>query len=831
MTSNRATEISLAHYVLLYYLVPPTPMERWYDKIIDDLFPVTIFQKYFELKSKDKNQLTEPDMLVLSSILDHLERIRTKVSKGHGIPLDVSQIVFLLPVYWTEDRQTDMLRTLFLETGWIAADDGESKLVVVPFVEAFVNFLHNSADHQIQLARERKYLMLSVCETNGRKKITYTCTCFQMQSAKELIAVSKTLASSDFLLVPTILDSRSIRLPKLNDVLLVAVKKLLTEMQIDSRNDTQCEVTDENNCAPEISEIASRFVEDLFREKRPLTDSYIVHESEFLPLVDSYESQLQDLSSLSYHQFMKIISLDTSVQQYAKQIVDFIQSFLDEYDLISNSPDGIHDIILRDNYLPDYYRYFIKESFLQAKLVRPETNFITIPDIGHLGEFAIQKPLKMIQIANVILPPVILGEEDSNSVASDRIQEDNSSFLPMNSYYIQVNIEEQQIKYILNKVIKTPSSKNAAQLFTVQEREISINGLASSASDEMWNHYQRLESEGHLGGLIDWCHKHEAILLSTRHYECFSTNMKKIVRAWCQDKQIFTNEELDTYHSVFIDDQCACALKITRRMLLEVGMKPAIANVATTIVGGAFSNDYFGLYQVSAWIVRGCMTSIVNSHYSYSLERFFQEKLRKLFQTHQRKPLMFFDNDAEVIMAQYLGRGGCSQISSTTYTIKFSMISQNNAYVFGLHDNHLDQCENIPVLQYKVLTSVMKFGVTSDYIPILHKGSTLSETGISKKFLFKEGIDLKISIYAQDSSQDGTYQSLITFLWFTDFSNGHSEVSVSIVPEHHSSSVNISMSRIATSKREVNSIIFDKTAAYYDKKSVNIHERLYLKKI
>ncbi|KAG1121569.1 hypothetical protein G6F42_012303 [Rhizopus arrhizus] len=798
----------------------------WNDKINEDLGLIvgTIFQKYFELKSKDKHQLAETDMLMLSSILNYLEEIRTKVFKDHGIPLDLSQIVFLLPVDWTEDRQTDMLRTLFLETGWIAADDGESKLVMVPFVEAFVDFLHKSADHQIQLGRERKYLMLSACKTNDPKKITYTCTCFQMQSAKELIAVSKTLASSDFLLVPTILDSRSIRLPELNDVLLVVIKKLLTEMQIKSRNDIQCGLADGDKREAEVSKIASRF------------DVSTLPESEFLQLVDLYKSQLQDLSSLSYHQFMKIISLDTSVQQYAKQIVDFIQSFLDEYDLISNSPDGIHDIILRDNYLPDYYRYFIKESFLQAKLVRPETNFITIPDIGHLGEFAIQKPLKMIQIAYAILPPVILNEEKFDNMAFDTMQ-DNSNFLPMNSYYVQVNIEEQQIKYILNKVIKTPSSKNAAQLFTVQEREISINGLASSASDEMWNHYQRLESEGHLGALIDWCHKHEAILLSTRHYECFSANMKKIIRAWCQDKQIFTNEELDTYHSVFIDDQCACALKITRRMLLEVGMKPAIANVATTIVGGAFSNDYFGLYQVSAWIVRGCMTSIVNSHYSYSLERFFQEKLRSLFLIHQRKPLLCFDNDAEVIMAQYLGRGGYSQISSTTYTINFSMLSQNNAYVFGLHDNHLDQCENIPV-QYEVEAWKMKFNnlainfkVTSDYIPILHKGSTLSETGISKKFLFKEGIDLKISIYAQDSSQDGTYQSLITSLWFTDFSNGHSEVSVSIVPEHHSSSINISMSRIATSKREVQSIIFEKTAAYYDKKSVSIHERLHLKRM
>ncbi|CAO0801448.1 unnamed protein product [Mucor circinelloides] len=808
--------------------------EEWNDKINEDLGLIVgaIFQKYFELKSKDKHQLTETDMLMLSSILNYLEEIRTKVSKDHGIPLDVSQIVFLLPIDWTEDRQTDMLRTLFLETGWIAADDGESKLVVVPFVEAFVNFLHNSADHQIQFGRERKYLMLSVCETNDQEKITYTCTCLQMQSAKELIAVSKTLASSDFLLVPTILDRRSIRLPELNDVLLVAIKKLLTEMQIKSRNDIQqCGLADEDKRESEVSEIASRFVRNLFINVYSIPDTNTFRESEFLQLVNLYKSQLQDLSSLSYHQFMKIISLDASVQQYTKQVVDFFQSFQDQYGLISNSPDGIQDIILCNTFsLKTHYFYFIKESFLQAKLVRSENSFILTPDIVRLVECAIQKPLKMIQIANAILPPIILNEEKFDIMAFDTVQEDNSSFLPMNSYYVQVNIEEQQIKYILNKVIKTPSSKNAAQLFTVQEREISINGLVSTASDEMWNHYQRVESEGHLGALIDWCHEHEAILLSTRHYECFSANMKKIVRAW-----IFTNEELDAYHSVFIDDQCACALKITRRMLLEVGMKPAIANVATTIVGVAFSNDYFGLYQVSAWIVRGCMTSIVNSHYSYSLERFFQEKLRSIFQIHQRKPLLCFDSDAEVIMAQYLGRGRYSQISSTTYTIKFSILSQNNAYVFGLRDNHLDQCENIPV-QYKAYkldfnNLTTNFKVKSDYIHILHKGSALPEAGISKTFLFKEGRDLRISIYAQDSSQDGTYQSLLTSLWFTDFSNGHSEVSVSIVPEHHSSSINISMSRIATSKREVNSITFDKTAAYYDKKSVNIHERLYLKKI
>jgi len=262
----------------------------WNDKINEDLGLIvgTIFQKYFELKSKDKHQLAETDMLMLSSILNYLEEIRTKVFKDHGIPLDLSQIVFLLPVDWTEDRQTDMLRTLFLETGWIAADDGESKLVMVPFVEAFVDFLHKSADHQIQLGRERKYLMLSVCETNDHKKITYTCTCFQMQSAKELIAVSKTLASSDFLLVPTILDSRSIRLPELNDVLLVVIKKLLTEMQIKSRNDIQCGLADGDKREAEVSKIASRFVKNLF------IDMYGISVSALDILIYSMESLLTE---------------------------------------------------------------------------------------------------------------------------------------------------------------------------------------------------------------------------------------------------------------------------------------------------------------------------------------------------------------------------------------------------------------------------------------------------------------------------------------------------------------------------------------------------------
>ncbi|GAN05987.1 hypothetical protein MAM1_0107d05463 [Mucor ambiguus] len=92
-----------------------------------------------------------------------------------------------------------------METEWITQNDPKNRLIFSPFIEGLCQRL--IARDITNLEREKKYLLLYLDKT------AIHLLSFQMQSAKELIAVSKKLAASDFLLVPTDLgDSVSIHL-------------------------------------------------------------------------------------------------------------------------------------------------------------------------------------------------------------------------------------------------------------------------------------------------------------------------------------------------------------------------------------------------------------------------------------------------------------------------------------------------------------------------------------------------------------------------------------------------------------------------------------------
>lgn len=256
--------------------------------------------------------------------------------------------------------------------------------------------------------------------------------------------------------------------------------------------------------------------------------------SDFVKDANLNACQLQELSNLSCYQFIKEISLNVKVQEYTGEIVGFMRDFRNEYGGFSNSPDGIQDIVLDYGvYGRDYYFFYISQALVRAKLVKPENSFIRTGATSLLFEdIAMQKSMKMIEIANAILPPVFLDKEKVENVAYNKTQDDSNSLLPLNSFYVQVTIGEQQINFILNKVVKEPSAKNIAQLFTIQQRKIKRDGIVAVASNNIWNHYQLLESEGHLGLLSNCCQEHDAIELSARRYKCFNSNIGKLIEAW-----------------------------------------------------------------------------------------------------------------------------------------------------------------------------------------------------------------------------------------------------------------------------------------------------------
>ena len=143
-------------------------------------------------------------------------------------------------------------------------------------------------------------------------------------------------------------------------------------------------------------------------------------------------------------------------------------------------------------------------------------------------------------------------------------------------------------------------------------------------------------------------------------------------------------EELDIYQPISTNINCKCALNITYRMLLEVGVKSAITNIATAITSTLASNDLFGLYVISALI-------IINDSKNVALNRFYsilKEAILKRLQAYQRTPAVFHGEKELVTckllgnwvndVKQILGIGSYSQVSSTSYMFRMGEFHEVN---------------------------------------------------------------------------------------------------------------------------------------------------------
>lgn len=189
------------------------------------------FKESLTLLSKDNGQLSQEERWTLSFGIDHFKEIKQKFSKKYGISFDKAQILFILPVGWTEEQYKYKLLTFFSEAEWITPKDNESKLVMTPFIQVLADDFQKSAKQKRHLDRERASLLISMQPASEDDSTKFSCTIFQMQSAKELIAVSRTLASSDFLLAPSIRNSKSIYLANWDNVIHNSVKQIITRIQ------------------------------------------------------------------------------------------------------------------------------------------------------------------------------------------------------------------------------------------------------------------------------------------------------------------------------------------------------------------------------------------------------------------------------------------------------------------------------------------------------------------------------------------------------------------------------------------------------------------------
>jgi len=226
---------------------------------------------------------------------------------------------------------------------------------------------------------------------------------------------------------------------------------------------------------------------------------------------------------------------DVNVEQFLGQVNHIIKDSLDQYGTAEGSPDGIQDVILYkcNPRIKNASCGIIEGALTKCVLKAVDTfqhrnAFIDTPEVAAVCASAMMKPHKMIQIASAILPPVLVDQENALTITRN-----SSEPIAPNSYYAQVLINKQHVDFILNKVIKASLSETTIQKFTVLEKRIEIQDIVEVASENMWNHYQFLDSDDLQASMLKICtRKHSAIELSLRHHMSFSSNLQKMVKIW-----------------------------------------------------------------------------------------------------------------------------------------------------------------------------------------------------------------------------------------------------------------------------------------------------------
>ncbi|GAN05981.1 hypothetical protein MAM1_0107c05457 [Mucor ambiguus] len=319
-----------------------------------------------------------------------------------------------------------------------------------------------------------------------------------------------------------------------------------------------------------------------------------------------------------------------------------------------------------------------RSALLDANFIDPKNYFDSDTGGYNISLGVMQKPLKMIQIANALLPPIVWDEGASRQVELIDHSNQKEDLLPPNSFYVQAYVNDGYIRFILNKVIAVSLLNGAIQksTFTIQEASVKLESTFDSVCDNMWNHLMSLEcltdinQHGH-------CDTHLKGEYSTADYCFFKCSITRIIEELLHGNFAKCNQDIDISHAIPISKECNCSFQVTIRALINIGLQPVIIHIATIIASSLASSSFFGLYTVSALIIMDDSKETLVKDYHDD----FKKAIQSCLKAHYKRTIIFYNREAVVAcqslgswcsgLQQAFGKGTYSQVSSTDYILRF----------------------------------------------------------------------------------------------------------------------------------------------------------------
>ncbi|CAO3646984.1 unnamed protein product [Mucor fragilis] len=783
ISSNRATEMGVLHAFNGNYALQNKSIQ-------------SLLKEYLDAYAKEQDQQNEKEKHSILVVQQCVRQLRQELLQDERIVLENCQIFFELPLGWTCNEYMDRLRALFMETEWIHQNNPKNRLIFSPFIECLIANKFNN------LEREKKYLLLCLDDT------AIHVLGFQMQSAKELIAVSKKLAASDFLLIPTNLgDSVTIDISDLDRLIynkvreivirqvsnIIQRKRFYKKSSFRFKNDNKKTTRKQHNnmnavtqplfSVPSLRRIIERII-DMLNAISIMDKNRRLHS-----VLYDYSESKAILRRQTCGVLMNNLLGDTSIKGIVNTLICKVKGLFNKYSNVKNASDGIHDVILHCHSTTNaFYRTLFRTALLDANLVDAQKWFT--PGINACSG-AMQKPFKMIQIANALLPPIVWKDGNSKQLEWTDYNTREEDLLPPNSFYVQAYINDDRIRFILNKVIAV-SFNDAVQksTFTVQEMSVELESIFDSVCDTMWNHLMMPECQRD-PSLVDYCDTHLTGEYSAADYYFFKRSIQEMTEKLLQENFVKCNQNIDINHIISISKECSCSLQISFRTLVDIGLQPAISHVATIIASSLASNSFFGLYPVSALIIMDDSkdTLLQKRHH------IFEKTMQRCLQAHHGRTIVFYSR--ETVMAaceslgnwctglqQVFGKGPYSQVSSTDYVLKFS-------------GEDIDETEE-EFEMYRYHSNSLKKGDSFERpneFAILEKGHALDPGGLIHLFYQKNTYlsVARLDLCILNRHKDKVYCHSIWYRWF-GLVDMHHPFIIRVTPQHHVSAIGFEVS-------------------------------------
>jgi len=206
----------------------------------------------------------------------------------------------------------------------------------------------------------------------------------------------------------------------------------------------------------------------LLQDKEGRSDNYIDVVLSAYSSFFEYKSVRDFLNGWTCGAFIDELLNDADIKLLIQQSLDSFKRILEKYSLVKNSPESIQDIILYADCENSnvFLKSLVRDILLKEGIIDQENDFMDTCNDMRLCEGAMQKPCKMIQIANALLPPMIQNDDDQVVFEPKQYRRQETNILPSNSFYLQARMHQHSINFILNKVVTVSVVDNIEQKST-----------------------------------------------------------------------------------------------------------------------------------------------------------------------------------------------------------------------------------------------------------------------------------------------------------------------------------------------------------------------------